>query len=186
MLTSYLYLLARWLLEMLALCFRSRATQALEIVVLRHQMEILRRQLPRPTFQTKDRMFLAAASQLVGKGSRKLFLVRPETPLRWHRHLVTGRARRWGRRSSGRPSTPVALRELILRLAKENPRWGYRRIEGELRKLGHQISFTTTIREILRRNGLGPAPRRGLSWAELLLPTSLKKRSWSARHQRRT
>jgi transposase InsO family protein len=110
---------------------------------------------------------LAAASRLLRRERWLVFLVSPQTLLRWHRELV---ARKWTyrRRSPGRPPLDPALRELVLRLGRENPRWGCVRIQGELRKLGIQVG-ATTIRSILRRSGFGPAPRRqGLSWREFL------------------
>jgi putative transposase len=88
--------------------------------------------------------------------------------LRWHRQLANGQARRWGRKSPGRPPTSTELRELVVRLAEENPRWGYLRIRGELKKLDHDLP-ATTIRDILRRAGIDPSPRRdGPSWSEFL------------------
>jgi len=113
-----------------------------------------------------DRVFLAAASRRLPRSSWRSFLVPPATLLRWHRRLV---ARRWtygGR--SGRPSIGDEIRELVLRLARENPRWGYQRIAGELNGLGIIVS-ATTVRKILRQAGLGPAGERsGLSWRAFL------------------
>ncbi len=113
-----------------------------------------------------DRVFLAAASRLLPRSSWRSFVVTPATLLRWHRRLV---ARRWtygGR--SGRPSIGDEIRELVLRLARENPRWGYQRIAGELNGLGIIVS-ATTVRKILRQAGLGPAGERaGLSWRAFL------------------
>jgi putative transposase len=115
----------------------------------------------------EDRALLAAASGLVPRERWSVFPASPQTLLRWHRELVR---RRWcyGRRPLGRPPLDRALVELVLRLGRENPRWGCVRIQGELRKLGFRVG-ATTIRSILRRSGLGPAPRRqGLSWTEFL------------------
>jgi transposase InsO family protein len=113
-----------------------------------------------------DRVFLAAASRLLPRSSWRSFLVTPATLLRWHRRLV---ARRWtygGR--GGRPPIGGEIRELVLRLARENPRWGYQRIAGELNGLGISVS-ATTVRKILRQAGLGPAGERsGLSWRAFL------------------
>jgi hypothetical protein len=111
-------------------------------------------------------MLLAAASTLLPRERWSVFVVSPQTLLRWHRELV---ARKWTyrRRVPGRPPLDPALRELVLRLARENSRWGCVRIQGELRKLGIRVG-ATTIRSILRRSGFGPAPRRGLSWREFL------------------
>ena len=113
-----------------------------------------------------DRVFLAAASRLLPRSRWQSFLVTPTTLLRWHRRLV---ARRWtyaGR--SGRPPIGDEIRELVLRLARENPRWGYQRIVGELNGLGLTVS-ATTVKKILRQAGLGPAgSRSGLSWRAFL------------------
>jgi putative transposase len=112
-------------------------------------------------------MLLAAASRLLPRERWSVFLVSPQTLLRWHRELV---ARKWAfrRRSLGRPPIDPELRALVLRLGRENPSWGCVRIQGELRKLGIRVG-ATTIRSILRRSGLGPAPRRqGPSWSEFL------------------
>ena len=132
----------------------------LEIVVLRHQLQVLRRPVGRPRFRWSNRLFLAAASHHLARETWRAFLVTPQTVLRWHRELVR---RRWSRgtgRRPGRPSLAEATRALILRLARENPRWGYQRIQGDLAKLGLRVS-ATAIRTLLGRHGLGPAPRRG-------------------------
>ena len=129
-----LYLLFRRALAVAALRLRSREFKELEIVVLRHELAVLRRQISRPRLDERDRVFLAAASQLLGRRSRSFF-VRPDTLLGWHRQLVR---RRWtyaGRRP-GRPAVSEEIRELVLRLARENPRWGYERIVGELAGVG--------------------------------------------------
>ena len=114
-----------------------------------------------------DRAFLAAASRFLPRTRWSSFFVTPDTLLRWHRRLV---ARRWTypRRSPGRPALGGAVRELVLRIARENPRWGYQRIAGELAGLGLSVS-ATTVRKLLREVGLGPAGERGgLSWREFL------------------
>jgi transposase InsO family protein len=139
----------------------------LENAVLRHQLAVLGRGVRRPPLRWRDRVLLAAASGLVPRARWSVFLPSPQTLLRWHRELVR---RKWcyGRRSVGRPPLDRGLVELVLRLGRENPRWGCVRIQGELRKLGIRVG-ATTIRSILRRSGLGPAPRRqGLSWTEFL------------------
>jgi len=154
-------------LQFIALCCRSEEFRELEIVVLRHELAILRRQVGRPELRPADRTFLAAASRLVPRQRWSSFLVTPETLLRWHRQLV---ARRWtySRRRPGRPRIGVELRALVLRIARENPRWGYERIVGELASLGFSVS-RTTVRKVLREAGLGPAGRRGgLSWHEFI------------------
>jgi hypothetical protein len=135
--------------------------------VLRHQLAVLRRTVERPSLRRRDRLLLAAASLLLSRERWSVFLVTPQTSLRWHRELVR---KKWSyrRRSAGRPPLDPELRELVLRLGRENPRWGCLRIQGELRKLGLRVG-ATTIRSLLRRSGLGPAPRRGgPSWSEFL------------------
>lgn len=165
---SFVYLVVRSVLRIVVWSLRSRDTQALEVMVLRHQFEVLNRQVGRARFDPHDRLLLAAASRLVSRARWHVFSVRPETLLRWHHRLVTRRAAGWGSKSRGRPPIPQDLKNLIVRFAKDNPRWGYKRIQGELRKLGHEIS-AMTIRDVLRRSGLGPAPRRaGPSWSEFL------------------
>jgi len=138
-----------------------------EILVLRHQLKVLSRKAGRPNLRRADRASLAAASRLLPRERWASFLVRPATILRWHRELVR---RKWTfrRKPLGRPPISPQVRELILRLARENPRWGCVRIQGELHGLGIRVG-ATTIRTLLRRNGFGPAPRAdGPSWTEFL------------------
>ena len=135
-------------------------------MVLRHELSVLGRQTGRPQLTTADRVFLAAASQLLPRSSWRSFLVTPATLLRWHRRLVARRWRYSGR--NGRPPIGGEISALVLRLARENPRWGYQRIVGELHGLGLAVS-ATTVRKILRQAGLGPAGERaGLSWRAFL------------------
>jgi putative transposase len=164
---SLLYLLFRRALVVAALRFRSREFKELEIVVLRHELAVLRRQVARPRLDESDRVFLAAASRLLSGASRSSFFVRPETLLGWHRRLVR---RRWTYpgRPPGRPGVSLELRALVLRLARENPRWGYQRIVGELAGVGWRVS-ATTVAKILRQAGVSPAGSRAeLSWREFL------------------
>jgi transposase len=138
-----------------------------EILILRHQLSVLRRQVKKPRLTWSDRALIALFSHLVLRERWSCFLVTPATILDWHRRLVR---RRWTypRRKPGRPALPAETVELVVRLARENPRWGYLRIVGELRKLGVTVS-ATSVRNILSRHGLGPAPRRdGPSWTEFL------------------
>jgi putative transposase len=140
--------------------------QELEIAVLRHQLAILRRQRKRPVMTTVDRLFLTAASRLLSKARWRSFIITPATLLRWHRRLV---AKRWTcPRRTGRPALRREIRELVLRLARDNPPWGYQRIVGELKGLGVAVS-ATTVRGWLRQSGLGPAgTRRGMTWREFV------------------
>jgi len=140
----------------------------IELLVLRHQVKVLQRQVARPRLNRRDRVLLAAASRRLTKRSWSSFVVRPETLLRWHRELVR---KKWTYRTTGQPGRPPVdadVRDLAVRLGRENPRWGYQRIRGELLKLGVRIS-ATTVRTILLRAGLDPAPRRaGPTWTEFL------------------
>jgi putative transposase len=164
---SLLYLLFRRVLAVAALRLRSREFKELEIVVLRHELAVLRRQVARPRLDERDRVFLAAASRLLSRASRPSFFVRPDTLLGWHRQLVR---KRWtyAGQPPGRPAVSEEIRELVLRLARENPRWGYRRIVGELVGLGERVS-ATTVAKILREGGVSPAGLRAqLAWREFL------------------
>ena len=167
MIVSLLYLLFRRALAVAALRLRSREFKELEIVVLRHELAVLGRQIPRPRLNESERVFLAAANRLLGRASRPSFFVRPDTLLGWHRQLVR---RRWtyaGRRP-GRAAVSEEIRELVLRLARENPRWGYQRIVGELAAVGIGAS-ATTVAKILRQAGVSPAGARAqLGWREFL------------------
>src|SRR5665647_3417609 len=164
---SLFYLVIRTLVRLIVigdLRQRDEHAKDLEILVLRHQLRVLQRTASPPRLRTIDRVLLAAASRVLPRDHWVAFLVTPATLLRWHRELVR---RKWTYRRSGRPGRPPIdpeVRALILRLARENPRWGCVRIEGELGKLGLRVS-ATTIRTLLRTARLGPAPRRtGPSW----------------------
>jgi transposase InsO family protein len=147
-------------------CGRTTDAKEVEIAVLRHQLAVLRRQVARPRYTPRDRMVLAMLAKLLPRDRWKIFLVTPSTLLRWHRELIR---RRWTYPTTGghRGLDPEVV-ELVLRLTRENARWGYVRIAGECRKLGVCVS-ATSVRAILRRHHLGPAPRRGgPSWTEFL------------------
>ncbi len=163
---SFCYLALRCLLQLLFLHRRSEGFKELEIAVLRHELSVLRRQGSRPQLRSSDRVFLAAASRLLPRSRWQSFLVTPATLLRWHRRLV---ARRWTYPAQmGRPPISGEIRELVLRLARENPRWGYQRIAGEINGLGLRVS-ATTVKKILRQAGIGPAGERvGMSWRAFL------------------
>src|SRR5512133_3065520 len=126
---SFVYLVFVSLLRLLIRCGRSVDVKDIELLVLRHQLEVLRRRVERPTLRASDRALLAAAARLLPPARRQGLLVRPRTLLRWHRELVR---RRWtyARARPGRPSIDARTRELVLRLARENPRWAYQRICG--------------------------------------------------------
>jgi transposase InsO family protein len=161
-----LYLIFCQLFGWLGLLARVQASKNAEILVLRHEVAVLRRQVSRPRSSWPDRAVLAALSRLLPKHRLHRF-VTPETLLRWHRDLIK---RRWTypHRQPGRPSTVPALRRLILRMAAENPTWGYRRIHGELARLGQKVA-PSTVWLLLKRCGIDPAPRRtSLTWQQFL------------------
>ena len=154
-------------LGLLALLARSDTAKEVEILMLRHEVAVLRRTNARPALTWLDRVVLSALSRLLPAPLRQLRLVSPRTLLRRHAQLV---ARRWTypRRRPGRPPTPPPIRALVLRMARENPRWGYRRIQGELVGLGHPVA-ASTVWKILKSAGLDPAPRRsGPTWRQFL------------------
>jgi putative transposase len=153
--------------QLLVLLARGEAAKDLELLVLRHQITVLRRQLPRPKLEPADRALLAAVSRALPRSRWSCFFVRPETLLRWHRRLIAG-AWTYPHRQTGRPPLDQDIQQLIIRMAKENPTWGYQRIRGELLRLGVQVS-ATAIRTTLRRHRLDPAPRRAAtSWQAFL------------------
>jgi putative transposase len=144
-----------------------------EILALRHQLTVLERQLgsERVRFDTSDRAFLAALLHRVPRAvlRRVRLLVRPDTVLRWHRDLIARRHAHLSRpKRPGRPPTVRSVRVLVLRLARENPSWGYRRLHGELLVLGVKVA-ASTVWEILKEAGINPAPDRAAStWADFL------------------
>jgi len=146
------------------------SVSALEIenAVLRHQLAVLRRKAGRPRFRRMDRVLIAAGSRMLPRDRWSCLLVTPQTLLRWHRELVR---RKWTFRRRGRlgrPPLDPEIKDLVVRLGRENPGWGCVRIQGELRELGIRVG-ATTIRTIMRRAGIPPAPRRaGPSWSEFL------------------
>ena len=164
---AFVYVALRHLLSLVALFARSEATKEGELLALRHEVSVLRRQVKRPAYRPSDRALSAAFSRLLARKQWSCFSVTPETLLAWHRRLV---ARRWTypHRRPGRPSVDDQTMELVVRLASENPRWGYRRIQDELLKLGVRLA-ASTIARILKDHNLGPAPRRtGPTWRAFL------------------
>jgi putative transposase len=164
---SFLYRLVHRAFGALKLARRDAFAKDAEILVLRHQLAVLRRQVGRARFTWSDRALIALLAGLIPRQRWTPFLVTPKTILNWHRRLV---ARRWTypHRRPGRPPLGRETVELIVRLAQENPRWGYLRIVGELRKLGVTVS-KGSVATVLGRHGLPPAPRReGPTWAQFL------------------
>ncbi|MBM7863629.1 transposase [Lentzea nigeriaca] len=158
------------MLSVPAVLLRSEAAKDAELLVLRQENVVLRRQLARPVrYEPADRFWFAALSRLVHRSRwQEAFPVTPGTLLGWHRRFIAHKWDHTARRRTGRPSTAAAIKALGLRLARENPRWGYRRIHGELVRLGHRLG-ASTVWEILNRAGIDPAPRRcGPTWREFL------------------
>jgi putative transposase len=163
------YLLARCLLGGLMVLARREVSKDAELLVLRHENAVLRRQIGRVCYQPGDRLWLAALSRLIPRRRwGEVFAVTPATLLAWHRRLV---ARKWDytrRRRPGRPSMTAAIRKLVIRMATDNPAWGHRRVQGELVKLGHPIA-ASMVWQILHAAGIDPAPRRtGPTWRQFL------------------
>jgi putative transposase len=167
LLWSFAYLVARNVFALVWLLARPRRSKELEILVLRHELAILRRQARQPKLTRTDRALLAAWSRSLPRAVWASFPVRPDTLLRWHRHLV---ARRWTylHRKPGRPPLESSLATMILRLARENPHWGYKRTVGELKGVGVRVS-ATSVRKVLLAGGMRPSPERApSSWRAFL------------------
>ena len=167
------YLFATRLFAWIRLSTREQSWKSAEILLLRHQLTVLQRHAApaRPRMTWADRALLAALLGVIPRSRRAglAMIVTPETVLRWHRDIVR---RRWAAKSQpsrpGRPPTHRNVTRLVLRLARENPTWGYRRIHGELAGLGLTLA-PSTVWEILNRAGISPAPRRtGPTWAQFL------------------
>jgi putative transposase len=166
---SMLYQLVRCLLGLIAVLVRRDLSKDVELLALRHQNAVLHRQVSRVRYTPADRVWLAALSRLVPRRRwAEIFPVTPATILAWHRWLV---ARKWdytARRRPGRPPTAAAIKNLVVRMATENPTWGHRRVQGELVRLGHRIA-ASTVWQILHDAGIDPAPRRsGPTWRQFL------------------
>jgi putative transposase len=163
------YMIVRFVLALVSVLMRGDMTKEAELLVLRHENAVLRRQVSNPRYESADRIWFGALSRLVPRRLwPAVFPVTPATILRWHRRLV---ARKWtytDRRRPGRPPTATVVKKLILQMAWDNPGWGHRRIQGELARLGHQVAHST-VWEILNAAGIDPAPRRsGPAWRQFL------------------
>jgi putative transposase len=163
------YLLVRRALSLSVVLLRGDLAKEAELLALRHKNTVLRRHAGRIRYEPADRAWLAALAQLIPRRRwAGVFPVTPATLLAWHRGLVAGKYDTSKRRKPGRPPAVRSGARLAVRLAKENPLWGYRRIHGELTKLGVRVA-PSTIYEILRAAGIGPAPRRaGPTWRQFL------------------
>ena len=158
MIFSVFYLVVRCLLGSLVVLARRKASKDAELLVLRHENAVLRRQIGRVRYQPGDRLWLAALSRVIPRRLwGEAFMMTPATLLAWHRRLVT---HKWDytNRRPGRPSTPAAIRKLVIRIAMDNPTWGHRRVQGELIKLGHPIACA--VPELARGPDLGLYARR--------------------------
>src|SRR5271157_2165349 len=168
----FVFLLITRVVSWLRLSRREETWKTAEILILRHQLAVLQRRQPRrPNLSWADRALLAILHGVIPNARRYglRLLVTPDTIMRWHRDIIR---RRWAagsvRGKTGRPTTRRNIKALVLRLARENPEWGYRRIHGELVGLGVKVA-ASTVWEILKNAGIDPAPRRPRpSWSQFL------------------
>jgi len=162
-----LYLIFQQVLGLLVLLGRTSAIKDVELLVLRHEVAVLRRTTPRPRLDWADRAVFAALVRRLPRALRRHRLVTPDTILRWHRRLLR---KKWTYPNRpGRPPIDDGLAALVVRMATDNPNWGYQRIQGELLKLGHRIG-ASTIRRVLKRHRIPPAPVRHTytTWRQFL------------------
>jgi putative transposase len=168
-LLKIVYVLTCRILGLAVLVFRSDLAKDAELLVFRHENAVLRRHAGGVRYESADWVWLAALARLVPRSRwAEVFPVTPATRLAWHRRLVAGKYGTSKRRKPGRPSASRGIARLVVRLAKENPLWGHRRIQGELVKLGVMVA-PSTVWEILRAAGINPGPRRsGPTWRQFL------------------
>ena len=169
MLLKIVYLLVRQLLSLAVLVFRGDRAKDAELLVVRHENAMLRRHVGRVRYEPADRVRFAALARLIPRTRwNEVFPVTPATLLAWHRKLAAKKYDTSRQRAPGRPPTVQSIARLVVRLAKENPLWGHRRIHGELTKVGVTVA-PSTVWEILRTAGIDPAPRRsGPTWRQFL------------------
>ena len=169
MLLKIVYVLTCRILSLVTVLCRGDQAVAAEVLVLRHENAVLRRQVSRVRYEPTDRAWFAALARLVPRRRwAEVFPVTPATLLAWHRRLTARKYDTSKQRKPGRPPTALGIRRLVLRLARENPLWGHRRIQGELVKLGITVA-PSTVWEILHAAGIDPAPRRaGPTWRQFL------------------
>jgi putative transposase len=168
-LLKIVYQLTCRVLSLAVLVFRSDRAKDAELLVLRHENAVLRRHAGRVRYEPVDRVWFAALARLLPRRCwAEIFPVTPATLLAWHRRLAARKYDTSKRRKPGRPPTVPGVIRLVVRLARENPLWGHRRIQGELAKLGITVA-PSTVWEILRTAGIDPAPRRsGPTWRQFL------------------
>jgi putative transposase len=168
-LTKIVYLFMRWLFGLAVLVIRSDRAKDAELLVLRHENAVLRRNVGRVRYDPADRAWFAALTRFIPRRRwAEIFPVTPATLLAWNRRLAARKYDTSRRRRPGRPATVRSIARLTVRLAHENPLWGYRRIDGELTKLGVSVA-ASTVYEILRAASIDPAPRRdGPTWRQFL------------------
>jgi hypothetical protein len=162
-----LYLIFTQVLGLVLLMGRTSSVKDVELLVLRHEVAVLRRNNPRPRLEWADRAVLAALIRRLPRALRGQRLIRPDTILRWHRRLVR---KKWTYPNrTGRPPINAIITTLVVRMATENPSLGYRRVQGELLKLGHRVG-ASTIHRILKRHRIPPAPARhtDTTWRQFL------------------
>lgn len=171
MLLRLAYLMVTTVFSFLRLLSTGDRAKDIEILVLRHQLTVLQRKVTKPAFTREDRFLLAGLLHRLPMGTLRhlMLLVRPDTILRWHRDLLRRRhAAASAHRRRGRPRTVRSISVLVLRLARENSSWGYRRIHGELAALGIKVA-ASTVWEILKAHGIDPSPEREhTAWSDFL------------------
>src|SRR3954469_17030823 len=150
-LLTLVYMITRFVLAVVTILVRREVSKDVELLVLRHENAGLRRQVKRVRYQPADRVWLSALARLIPRRRwAQVFNVSPDTLLRWHRRLVAWRWTYPRSAARGRPATPVSVTRLVVAMARQNPGWGHRRIQGELARLGHKIAYST-VWEILRK-----------------------------------